>query len=449
MIKIIFLYLFMIWFLPVESCAILKKMNVKPFFLISMIVAIVLLTLSCAQKKKIYVAPKAPPVTPSLPPPPMVWTVDNALMPADILPELRDDEPAQTLLDAVDLSLQKFAGMDGAGTLRFGVDSVPVSRIVESLNDFRSRLAELGLSEGFFRYVRENFIFYSSTAPQVTFTGYYEPLLRGSRSESPLYPYPLYGRPADLVTVDLPQFYFYKDQPNMAQIKGRVDESSRLVPYYTREEIDFQSRLAGRGLEIVWIDNLVDIFFLHIQGSGIVQLEDGSRLFVGYADQNGHPFHSIGKYLLEKRLIDRSQLSMQGMKGFLKEHPEAIPEAFISNPSYVFFQLNDHSASGTFGTRLTPWRSIASDPRLFPLGALAFIECEKPLFDSEKRITGWEKFGRFVLNQDTGGAIRGADRVDLFTGNGELSELVAGNMKQKGALYFLLKKLPPPDPGPF
>jgi len=131
------------------------------------------------------------------------------------------------------------------------------------------------------------------------------------------------------------------------------------------------------------------------------------------------------------------------MKAFLKDHPEAIPGALNSNPSYIFFQVSRQSATGTFGTRLTPWRSIASDPRLFPLGALAWIECEKPLLDAQKRIVGWEKFGRFVLNQDTGGAIRGADRVDLFTGPGEVAELVAGGMKQKGALFFLLKKQPP------
>ena len=325
--------------------------------------------------------------------------------------------------------------------LHFGIEAVPVACIVDSLKDFRNKLAELGLSEEFFRYIRENFIFYSSTAPQVVFTGYYEPLLRGSRSESPQYPYPLYGCPSDLLTIDLKQYYFFKDQPGVpTQIKGRIDMDNRVIPYYSREEIDFQSKLAGRGLEIIWIDNLVDIFFLHIQGSGIVQLEDGSRIFVGYADQNGHPFRSMGKFLLEKQLIDRSQLSMQGMKAFLKEHPEAIPEALNSNPSYIFFQVNQQSATGTFGTRLTPWRSIATDPRLFPLGALAYIECEKPVFDPQNCIVGWEKFGRFVLNQDTGGAIRGADHVDLFTGHGELSELVAGNMKQKGSLFFLLKK---------
>ena len=415
------------------------------------IIALFLASFSCVQPKKIYVAPKTPPSVPTQPPltpvqpppspPPVVWTAANSLQPVSIPPTLRDDEPAQSLLDAVDLSLQKFNALDSTAVMRFGADSIPVSRVTASLNDFRSKLAELGLSEGFFSYLLENYVFYASTAPQVTFTGYYEPLLRGSRRESPQYPYPLYGRPADLVSVDLPQFYFYKEQPAFPnQIKGMVDAGNRLIPYYTREEIDFKSKLAGRGLEIVWIDSLVDIFFLHIQGSGIVQLDDGSRIFVGYADQNGHPFRSLGKYLLDKGLIDRGQLSLTGMKTFLKEHPESIPEAFSSNPSYIFFQVNVQSATGTFGTRLTPWRSIASDPRLFPLGALAYIECEKPVFDSGERISGWEKFGRFVLNQDTGGAIFGADHVDLFTGHGESSEIVAGSMKQKGSLFFLLKK---------
>ncbi len=213
------------------------------------IIVVLLLTLSCAQKKKIYVAPKAPIVpTPHqtvLPPvpPPAAWTVDNAMAPAVVLPELRDDEPAQTLLDAVDLTLAKFATMDNAAVYRFGAESVPVSRIVASLTDFRGRLAAMGLSEEFFRYVRENYVFYASAAPQVIFTGYYEPLLYGSRRESPKYPYPLYARPGDLVTVDQPQFYFYKDQPNLPQIKGRV-EGNRLVPYYTRERDRFPSQLA-------------------------------------------------------------------------------------------------------------------------------------------------------------------------------------------------------------
>jgi membrane-bound lytic murein transglycosylase A len=421
-------------------------MNLKRLLFVGL--ALALVSFSCTQKKKIYVAPVIPTITTPrqtvMPPqelPPVVWTVDNAMQQALVVPELRDDEPAQSLLDAIDLSLEKFAAMNCTGMLRFGTDAVPVERLVESMKDFRTKLAEMGLSEDFFRYIRENFIFFSSTAPQVVFTGYYEPLLRGSRQESRQFPYPLYCRPDDLVTVDLKQYYFYKEQNTLPnQIKGRVDGDNHLVPYLSREEIDFKGKLAGRGLEIIWIDCLVDIFFLHIQGSGIVQLEDGSQIFVGYADQNGHPFRSLGRFMLEKQLIGRSQLSMQGMKSFLKDHPEAIPEALTSNPSYIFFQINQQRATGTFGSRLTPWRSIATDPRLFPLGALAFIECEKPVFDENKRISGWEKFGRFVMNQDTGGAIRGADRADLFTGYGELSELVAGNMKQKGRLFFLLKK---------
>lgn len=425
--------------------------------LLAAVLIIALLHSACEPKKKIYVAPPVdlppatvePPAKPPLPvieqlPLPAAWTAENALRLAPGAPRLRDDQPAQSLLDALDLSLEKFAAMDPEALLRFGANAVTVARVAASLADFRARLAELGLSDAFFRYLSENYAFYSSAAPQVTFTGYYEPLLRGSLRQSPEYPYPLYGRPDELVTVDLPRFYFFKEQNNLPQIRGRVD-GNRLIPYYTREEIDFQGRLAGRNLEIVWTDSLVENFFLHIQGSGVVQLEDGRRVFVGYADQNGHPFRSLGKYLLEQKLIGRGQLSLQGMKAFLKERPDVIPGALSANPSYIFFKISEQSATGTFGARLTPWRSVASDPRLFPLGALAWIECEKPVFDARQRITGWERFGRFVLNQDTGGAIRGADRVDLFTGHGELSELVAGGMKQPGAIYFLLKKAEDPS----
>ena len=139
------------------------------------------------------------------------------------------------------------------------------------------------------------------------------------------------------MTVDLSQFYFYKDQPNLPPDQGPRGRATASSPTSPASEIDFQSKLAGRGLEIVWIDSLVDIFFLHIQGSGIVQLEDGSRIYVGYADQNGHPFRSIGKYLLDKQLIDRGQLSLQGMKAFLKEHPEAIPAALTCQSQLHFF----------------------------------------------------------------------------------------------------------------
>jgi len=409
-----------------------------------------LLLLACEPKRKIYVAPTPPPAAapaekPPLPAvepppsPPVVWTAESALVRAAAPPQLRDDQPAQSLLDAIDLSLERFVAVDPQALVRFGAEQVTVGRLVEGMRDFRDRLAEMGLSEAFIDYLRRNFDFYCSAAPKVVFTGYYEPLLRGSLRPSPAYPYPLYGRPADLVTVDLPQFYFFKEQNGFPQIKGRV-EGNRLVPYYTREEIDAKGALSGRGLEIVWIDSLVDVFFLHIQGSGVVELEDGRRLFVGYADQNGHPFRSIGRWLLDRGLVGPGQLSLQEMKAFLNPRPAQATEAMNANPSYIFFKVNEQSATGTFGARLTPWRSIASDPRLFPLGALAWIESEKPLIDGARKIGGWQKFGRFVLNQDTGGAIRGADRVDLFTGQGELSELVAGGMKQEGMLYFLLKK---------
>jgi membrane-bound lytic murein transglycosylase A len=372
---------------------------------------------------------------------PIVWTPENAMKQTAALPDLRDDEAAQSLLAAIDLSLQKFAGLDGESRFHFGAESIAVSRITDSLRDFRAKLAEQGLSESFFRYVQDNYMFYSSAAAEVLFTGYYEPQLRGSFCKSEVYCYPIYGKPADLCTIDLQQYAFYKQHTDLPpRLKGRLTADKRIVPYYSRSEIDFQNKLAGQGLELVWVDSLIDVFFMQVQGSGQVLLDNGGSLRIGYADQNGHPYHSIGKFMVESGALAPQQVSMQNLRAYLKTHPDEIPLIFNYNPSYIFFNINEQGPTGSFGATLTPWRSIATDPRLFPPGTLAYIECEKPVLDDQNCIVGWEKFGRFVLNQDSGGAIRGPDRVDLFTGAGDLAAIVAGGMKQKGRLFFLLKK---------
>lgn len=373
--------------------------------------------------------------------PPVVWTPENALKQATVMPEIDDDEALDSLLNAIELSLQKFRQMDRTAPMRFGGTVVAIEKIIASLEDFRANLAALGMGAEFYRYVRENYIFYSSAAAQVLFTGYYEPQLRGSLCPSEIYRYPIYGKPADLYTIDLQQYSFYKQHPDLPpRIKGRLAANGRIVPYYSRSEIDFQNKLADQGLELVWVDNLIDVFFMQVQGSGQVLLDNGESLRIGYADQNGHPYRSIGKFMVESGALSPQQVSMQNLRAYLQAHPEEIPLIFNYNPSYIFFNINEHGPTGSFGAALTPWRSIATDPRLLPPGTLAYIECEKPLLDEQNCIVGWKKFSRFVLNQDSGGAIRGPDRVDLFTGAGDVAAIVAGGMKQKGQLFFLLKK---------
>ena len=374
---------------------------------------------------------------------PVRWTWANALKQVRP-PELADDSPPASLRDAVTTTLARLQQLDPAQIHHLGPQPVSNQKLRESLADFQAKLEEIGWNDAFFRYLRENFLFYRSVADPVLFTGYYEPLLRGSLQRSDIYAYPLYRRPDNLLIVDLNKYYFYPKYPDLpGLLRGRLEENNHVVPYYSRQEIDTDSKLAGQNLELLWVDSLVDLFFLQIQGSGIVELDSGERLRIGYADQNGQPYRSIGRFLIDSGALTKDQGSMQAIKQYLNQHPEKWPEVLNLNPSYIFFRAlegNEPGPIGSLGVPLTPGRSVATDLRLFPPGALAFIECEKPVFDDQKRILRWEKFRRFVLNQDTGGAIRGPDRVDLFTGNGEMAELIAGQMKQPGALYFLIKK---------
>jgi membrane-bound lytic murein transglycosylase A len=272
----------------------------------------------------------------------------------------------------------------------------------------------------------------------VLFTGYYQPVIEGSLAPTPDYAYPIYGMPADLIVterVTLP--------PSLApeKITGRLEEGN-LVPYYSRREIDELGSLRGRGYEIAWVKNPIDLFFLHIQGSGILQLEDGRRLLIGYAGANGRPYRSIGRLLIDRGKIPREEMSMQRLRRYLLDYPEEKNEIFSYNESYVFFRFLQEGPLGNIEVPLTAGRSIATDARLFPKGALAFISTERPIIDAEGQLVGWQPFSRFVLNQDTGGAIRGLQRADLYFGTGAEAEASAGYMNRPGKLYFLSLKVP-------
>jgi membrane-bound lytic murein transglycosylase A len=275
----------------------------------------------------------------------------------------------------------------------------------------------------------------AAVAP-VLFTGYYQPVIAGSLVATPEYAYPIYGIPADLIVVEEATL-----TPSMASKKtiGRL-EGNDVVPYYSRRDIDELGLLRGRGYEIAWVKNPIDLFFLHIQGSGILQLEDGRRLLVGYAGANGRPYRSIGRLLIDRGNIPQEEMSMQRLRKYLLDHPEERNEILSYNESYVFFRFLEEGPLGNIEVPLTAGRSIATDARLFPKGALAFIFTERPVVDAAGQLVGWQPFSRFVLNQDTGGAIRGPQRVDLYFGAGAAAEGPAGYMNRPGKLYFLALK---------
>lgn len=377
--------------------------------------------------------------------PEVEWRPENSLLPVSA-PEITDNGEVDPLIHAIDNSLKYFekvqSGKDPSPVF-FGSRKVPVRLIVESLLDVRAKLTEYGLTERFFRYIEENYQFFQSAADDVLFTGYFEADLNGSLTPSDVYRFPLYRKPDDLYRIDMTAFSFYeanryKGLPTV--LRGRISQNRTIVPYYDREQIDFQDKLADKGLEIAWIDNPVDVFFLHIQGSGIVQLDTGDILRVNYADTNGHAYRAIGRWLLERNLLTRDNISMQSIRRYLENHPESMKEIFCYNPSYVFFRVVEDGPIGSLGVPVTPYRSIATDRRLFPRGALCYIDTQLPVFDSQNEIKKWQRFRGFLLNQDTGGAIRTPSRVDLFTGYGEKSKRTAGHMKREGTFYFLLKK---------
>ena len=260
-------------------------------------------------------------------------------------------------------------------------------------------------------------------------TGYYEPLLKGSLSPNNQYQYPLYAVPDDLLRIDLASVY-----PELSKMKlrGRI-EGNKIVAYHERSAIDSESSPLW-GKEIVWVDDPVDVFFLHIQGSGRIQLENGELMAVGYADQNGLPYTSIGKILIERGEIAREDISLFTIQQWLQQNPEGARQLLEENRSYIFFSVRDNAEEnprGSLNVPLTPSRSIAVDPSNITLGSPVWLDTSYP-FEADHTLQ------RLTFAQDTGGAIKGFARADMFWGNGEMAEKLAGEMKQVANMYVLL-----------
>jgi membrane-bound lytic murein transglycosylase A len=256
-------------------------------------------------------------------------------------------------------------------------------------------------------------------------TGYYEPVLPGSRTRTDRFQHPVYGVPEDLVAVDLDSMH---PELKGLRLRGRL-QGNRLVPYRTRAEIEGASALSAP--IIAWVEDPVELFFLQIQGSGQIELASGGRLRLGYAEQNGHPYRSMGRYLVQRGELPLEQTSMQGIKAWAAANPGKLREALDFNPSYVFFREMPEGDGpiGTLGVPLTAAYSIAVDPRSVPLGASVFLATTMPLSS--------QPLHRLVAAQDTGGAIRGAVRADFFWGTGIEAGTLAGRMRQQGRMWIL------------
>jgi membrane-bound lytic murein transglycosylase A len=355
-------------------------------------------------------------------------------------PDFSDDMTYTGLEQSVLQSLSYLKKIPADRQFFFGKDQYNTEQMVKSLQHFLDYIQTRPSREDLKEFIQSNYRIYRSVGRdgegEVLYTGYYEPLLQGSLVKSGQYRFPIYTRPRDLITIDLSLF---NEKYRGQKIIGRFADQS-VVPYYDRSAIESDGVLEGKADVLAWARDPVDVFFLQIQGSGKVQLNNGDIFNVHYQTSNGRPYRSIGKLLIDEEKISVADMSMQKIRQYLHTHPDEIDAVLNYNPSYVFFKIEPNGPLGSINVKLTPGRSIALDRHIFPPAALAFIETEKPLIDDAGRIQSWLRFSRFALNQDTGGAIKGPGRADLFWGNGTYAEIAAGHLKHTGRLYFLVLK---------
>jgi membrane-bound lytic murein transglycosylase A len=259
-------------------------------------------------------------------------------------------------------------------------------------------------------------------------TGYFEPIIRGDRQRTERARYPIYGVPPDLITVDMASLY---PELKHMRLRGRLVDN-RLIPYYSRGDIEAAGGTFA-GQPIAWAEDPVELFYLQVQGSGRIALPDGRQLRIGYADQNGHPFRSIARLLIDRGELTAGQATIQGIKQWGHQNPDKLAAVLNQNPSYVFFRelsTVEGGPLGALGMPLTERRSMAVDPRYIPLGAPVFLDTSWPLSERPLR--------QLMVAQDTGGAIRGGVRVDFFWGLGDGAGSLASRMKQQGRKWVLL-----------
>jgi membrane-bound lytic murein transglycosylase A len=340
------------------------------------------------------------------------------------LPAFTDDLDRESLRQALQRSLDYARRLQPDLMLPCGGQQISGTTLVQTLEAFQHVVAAASTPAALQQAIRERFQVLQSPGRdargEVLFTGYYEIELEGSLVPSAHFPYPLYKRPPELIEIEANQ--------------GHTGS------YYTRREIDGEGKLRGRGLELFWLRNPVDGFFLHVQGSGQIRLPDGQIRRVHYAASNGHPSSSIGRVLLEEGRLPREAMSLQGLRRYFRDHPEEATRLLYRNPRYVFFQPVAQGPQGNLGLILVPGRSIATDQHLFPPGGLAFVHMQQPVLNAQGEITAWRPTSRFVFNHDTGNAITGPGRVDLFWGSGPQAEMAAGHMQHTGQVFFLLKR---------
>lgn len=368
----------------------------------------------------------------------LILTCGLALLlgsPALALSALPDDGDKASLLQALDRQRTYFAS-ERSRLFFIGDRPVTWDELRRTSDAFARLVRESWGTPAFERKLQERFELLPASEPAHV-TGYHLPLLEARRKSDAVFRFPLYRVPGDFVRVDLGAF-----KPTLAgeSLLGRM-EQGRLVPYYSRADIEDGGALAGKGLEIAWVRDELARFLLMVQGSGLLRFEDGSVRPVNYGASNGRPYTSLGKLLVADGKIARERISVPAIKEYFAAHPDDLHGYLVRNESYVFFRLAELGPFGSDGILLTPGRSVATDKKVSPSGAIAYLRYAKPVLGPDLKPTGKvEETGRFVCDQDTGSAIKGVGRVDTFWGGGLEAEAVAGTLNATGSITYLLVK---------
>lgn len=359
----------------------------------------------------------------------------NKLAPSES-PQLTDDLQLEGLLTGAVRHLHYLNKLPDDSSFTLGPDSYPVSWMRESINSFIDILKQDPDPDELARIIAENYTLYQAGGRkdyprgEMLVTGYYEPFLLGSLNKKAPYIYPLYAPPESLIQTT--------DPKSGKQLFKRRDDQNQLIPFWTRQEIEEGNRAAGD--ELVYLDSPVDAFILHVQGSGKIQLQDGTVRSIHYAASNGLEYFSIGKLLVDQKKLTLEEVSIPSIRQYLQDHPDEQRDILNHNIKYIFFTwAPDGDPLGSLGEPLVAGRSIAVDPDFLPQTTLGFLQSRKPVLDETGAITEWTSLQRFVFPQDTGSAIKGSGRADLYWGSGNYAKVAAGNMKEVGTLYFLVK----------
>lgn len=378
------------------------------------------------------------PAPPPAPPPAKAPPASMAALERVPCPRFEDDLGFAGLEEALAQSIAWLKRQPPERGFSFGPDHYPAAHLLLSLERFRDLLSRQPPAGGLEAQLEADYLCYHATGRdgdgQVLYTGYYEPVLEGRLEPHAEFRHPVWGRPEDLITVDLGEF---AERLRGERIAGRL-EGKRLVPYPERRDIEERGLLYDRARPLAWVRDPVGLFFLHVQGSGKIALENGTLLQLAYDGANGRPYRSIGRLLIAEGKIAAEEMSLPAIRRYLADHPQEIPRVLYENPSYIFFRVAPEGPLGALGVRLTAGRSLALDRTLFPEAALAFAVTRKPSSGEPAAPLAWVEARRFLLVQDTGSAITGPGRADLFWGTGPEAELAAGGLKHPGLLYLLV-----------